>query len=191
MLTPQEIPQNQPKSSVAFIDAGQFRAGVVKQFLKLSDNQKLDWRLFTHLVQASNYYYFDCSPKVPNVMSQKEKFHDFLQSDLKFLLTIVPLKERIRECKSCSAKMEMVEQEGLKIVLAIKAMQLASNKCIDNFYLVSGDADYIPLVNSLRQDFGRKVVVVGWRGGMSKDLEKAANQVIFLEDYANSIISGR
>lgn len=65
--------------------------------------------------------------------------------------------------------------------LCIDVMKtLFTNPNIGKFVLVTGDRDFIPLVNSIRQQ-GKEVIVVGIGGAASTHLAQSADEFIFYE----------
>ncbi len=71
--------------------------------------------------------------------------------------------------------------------LCIDAMKtLYVNTNIAKFVLVTGDRDFIPLVNSIRQ-LGKEVIVVGIGGAASTHLAQSADEFIFYEELIGRI----
>ncbi|HMQ31870.1 MAG TPA: NYN domain-containing protein, partial [Chloroflexaceae bacterium] len=65
--------------------------------------------------------------------------------------------------------------------LCIDAMKtLFTNPNIGRFVLVTGDRDFIPLVNSIRQQ-GKEVYIIGIGGAASTHLAQSADEFVFYE----------
>ncbi|NJK80026.1 MAG: NYN domain-containing protein [Chloroflexaceae bacterium] len=65
--------------------------------------------------------------------------------------------------------------------LCIDAMKtLFTNTNVERFVLVTGDRDFIPLVNSIRQQ-GKEVIIIGIGGAASTHLAQSADEFIFYE----------
>src|SRR5438128_651365 len=65
--------------------------------------------------------------------------------------------------------------------LCIDAMKtLYTNTNIAKFVLATGDRDFIPLVNSIRQQ-GKEVIIIGIGGAASAHLAQSADEFIFYE----------
>src|SRR5690606_25707632 len=65
--------------------------------------------------------------------------------------------------------------------LCIDAMKtLYTNPNIGKFVLATGDRDFIPLVNSIRQQ-GKEVIIIGVGGAASAHLAQSADEFIFYE----------
>jgi len=65
--------------------------------------------------------------------------------------------------------------------LAIDAVDLLYNAPVDAFVIVSGDSDFVPLVNKLRSA-GKIAIGAGRRQGSSPTLVKSCDRYIFLDD---------
>ncbi|GIV97203.1 MAG: hypothetical protein KatS3mg057_1860 [Herpetosiphonaceae bacterium] len=69
--------------------------------------------------------------------------------------------------------------------LCIDAMRtLYSRPNIQRFVLVTGDRDFIPLVNSIRQE-GKEVVIIGIGGAASSHLAQSADEFLFYEQIVD------
>lgn len=65
--------------------------------------------------------------------------------------------------------------------LCVDAMKaLFANDNIARFVLITGDRDFIPLVNSIRQQ-GKEVIVIGIGGAASTHLAQSADEFVFYE----------
>lgn len=71
--------------------------------------------------------------------------------------------------------------------LCIDTMKtLFTNTNIGKFVLVTGDRDFIPLVNSIRQH-GKEVIVIGIGGAASAHLAQCADEFIFYEQLVGKV----
>ncbi len=52
---------------------------------------------------------------------------------------------------------------------------------IDTYILMTGDRDFLRVVNRLRNRLGKRVIIVGVQGAVSQDLQEAADEVVYLE----------
>src|SRR5947207_6534052 len=69
--------------------------------------------------------------------------------------------------------------------LCIDAMKtLFTNTNIAKFVLATGDRDFIPLVNTIRQQ-GKEVIIIGIGGAASAHLAQSADEFIFYESLAD------
>lgn len=70
-------------------------------------------------------------------------------------------------------------KNSVDIHLCIDVMKiLYTRPSIDTFVLVTGDRDFIPLVNSIRQH-GKRVVVIGVGGAAASHLAQSADEFVF------------
>lgn len=74
--------------------------------------------------------------------------------------------------------------------LCIDAMKtLFTNTNISKFVLVTGDRDFIPLVNSIRQQ-GKEVYIIGIGGAASTHLAQSADEFVFYEQLVGRTPGG-
>jgi len=70
-------------------------------------------------------------------------------------------------------------KNSVDIHLCIDVMKvLYSHPSIDTFVLVTGDRDFIPLANTIRQ-YGKKIVVIGVAGAAASHLAQSADEFFF------------
>ena len=55
---------------------------------------------------------------------------------------------------------------------------------IDTYILMTGDRDFLRVVNRLRNRLGKRVIIVGVHGAISQDLQEAADEVLYLDPPA-------
>jgi len=67
---------------------------------------------------------------------------------------------------------------------AMKALFIHTN--VGKYVLVTGDRDFIPLVNSIRQQ-GKEVIVIGIGGAASAHLAQSADEFIFYEQLVGKV----
>ncbi|MCZ6490207.1 MAG: NYN domain-containing protein [Acidobacteria bacterium] len=83
------------------------------------------------------------------------------------------------------------DKNGADINLALDALEMALTKPhIDAFAIVSGDSDFIPLVEKLKQ-YNKAVFIVGGRAFTSTILQKNCREFISYESLLSSGSSGR
>lgn len=76
-------------------------------------------------------------------------------------------------------------KNSVDIHLCIDAMRtLYSQAHIDKFVLVTGDRDFIPLVNAIRQH-GKEVIIIGIGGAASAHLAQSGDEFLFYEQIAD------
>lgn len=72
------------------------------------------------------------------------------------------------------------------IGIAMDAIRLGHK--VDSIVLISGDGDYIPVVNYLQQSLGCLVEVAAFRRTANKELTEMADDFINIEDNARSLL---
>ncbi len=76
-------------------------------------------------------------------------------------------------------------KNSVDIHLCIDAMRtLYTQSHIDKFVLVTGDRDFIPLVNAIRQH-GKEVIIIGIGGAASAHLAQSSDEFLFYEQIAD------
>lgn len=79
-------------------------------------------------------------------------------------------------------------KNSVDIHLVIDAMRtLYNNPNIQIYVLVTGDRDFIPLVNTIRQH-GKRVVVIGVAEAASSHLAQSADEFVFYHQLAEDIV---
>lgn len=79
-------------------------------------------------------------------------------------------------------------KNSVDIHLVIDAMRtLYNNPNIQVYVLVTGDRDFIPLVNTIRQH-GKRVVVIGVAEAASSHLAQSADEFVFYHQLADDIV---
>lgn len=79
-------------------------------------------------------------------------------------------------------------KNSVDIHLVIDAMRtLYNNPNIQIYVLVTGDRDFIPLVNTIRQH-GKRVVVIGVADASSSHLAQSADEFLFYHQLAEDIV---
>ncbi len=70
--------------------------------------------------------------------------------------------------------------------IAMDAIRLGSK--VDSIILVSGDGDYVPVVNYLQQSQGCLVEVLAFGRTTNKELRELADEFINIEDYPDELL---
>jgi len=181
--------------TIAFIDAGQFRPGVVFSRLGLPNGRRFDWDLFNKFLRKIagstllDAHYFDSID--PTTIERQIPFHTFLRNQLAFQLHFSALKEKVRKCPNCSSQYEELEQKGVDVSMTISMLKLAYNNAYDQALLCTGDGDFAPLVSYIRDSLGKRIIVLGWSDGIAPALRDAAYATITLNDYLDEFVGDK
>jgi uncharacterized LabA/DUF88 family protein len=67
------------------------------------------------------------------------------------------------------------------VAITMDVMRAELEMLVDGIYLLSGDADYLPLVREITRTTAKQVYVAAFSSGLAKDLPAAAEQFIDLD----------
>jgi len=181
--------------TVAFIDAGQFRPNIIASRLDLSNGKRFDWQKFKTFLQDKagggliDVHFFDSLDET--TIERQGSFHQFLRNELGFQLHFTELKEKKRECPKCAHSWDEVEQKGVDVSMTVSVMKLAYSNAYDQALLCTGDGDFAPLVEFIRNSLGKRVVVIGWWNGVSPSLRDAAWETLTLNEFRDQLVGDR
>lgn len=139
----------------------------------------------------ANYY-----TALPNEYDMEEKHRNFikiLKKDVKVRVRSVPLLKAYDAPTSSNGGSQDDTQQhhvryskGEDILLASEMVRDAALGRFDCCVLLSGDADFCPVV-SMVQDLGKPVIVAAFHGSLSHQLEMDASEVIYLDEHLDKI----
>ncbi|MCK4968043.1 MAG: NYN domain-containing protein, partial [Candidatus Aenigmarchaeota archaeon] len=69
------------------------------------------------------------------------------------------------------------DQTDVDVYMAVEAIEAIHNKNIDMIAIATRDADFLPVVQTVKKH-GKKIIVIGQNPGFSKGLQRAADIVI-------------
>lgn len=70
---------------------------------------------------------------------------------------------RTAGCDECGAEWNFTEEKGVDVALGVQMVQMALRDEFDTAVLLSGDADFVPVVQTLR-GLGKRCFVASWGG---------------------------
>jgi uncharacterized LabA/DUF88 family protein len=117
------------------------------------------------LMPVRIFYYDAVNPLADKVEEQRA----YLRSVSRLPITHV-VEGEVRQGK------RKFEQKGVDVRLAVDALQAAYRGAVEAIAIVSGDADFIPLVRAIR-DIGPHIFVLGFRTSFASGLAQAADMV--------------
>lgn len=129
---------------------------------------------------AANYY-----TALPNEYDMDEKHKTFLKilkKDVRLRIRSVPLLKTATTSEGITQRYS----KGEDIFLASEMVRDAALNRYDVAILLSGDADFVPAVQTV-QDLGKPVIVVSFHGSLSHVLELEASDVIYLDEHLEKI----
>lgn len=137
---------------------------------------QLAWR--HHVLRATYYTYcVGDDQRIREVSSQIKgmQFGQWRFSPTSSNLSPVVLKKHNRSAK----------RKGVDIRITVEALSHAFRNNADVFLLLSGDGDYVPLVEELRRT-GKQVYVSAFSHGLNTELPQVADQFYLLDGTAFS-----
>ncbi len=178
--------------TIAFIDAGTLRPAIGNNRLGLNiETQRFDWQKFIAWlrslegVEVADCHYYDAIPDNPS--PGLENFHGFLRNELKLRLHFSRLRQKTKKCPHCEKTHTFDEQKGVDVTMALHMVKLAP--FYEQALLISGDGDFEAPVSTLRNDYGRMVTAITWKGVIAPPLRAVCNRVMHLEDYRDEFVS--
>ncbi len=141
---------------------------------------RLIHQMFTDNREKAGAYYFTASPPAGDPV-KIDKYRRFRTALINIGFNVVDKEVRVLQ----DAATGQVKIKGnLDIELVFR--MLTSIASYDEVVLMGGDADYIPIVNHLRNS-GKTVTIVGRRQSVSTDLINSANRFIDLNSIRQRI----
>jgi uncharacterized LabA/DUF88 family protein len=187
-----------PKTAI-FIDYSNVFIHGRKNFGITIDPPKLI-SLLSKLFKVKNLvhsYYF--SSEDPNNQGQKN-FHIKMKK-LGIIVETVELVERPGKvyckncmetiiptnCPNCGEEINIPPHKSKRIDVLLAATLLRSCNTYDEIILVGGDQDFIPIINILRKEEGKKVYIASFKKPLSNELQTEVDDIKILDSYVDKI----
>lgn len=90
-------------------------------------------------------------------------------------------------CKNCGHPTIMPQHKSKRIDILIAQKLLQTSDLYDEAILISGDQDFIPIVDYLRDEKGKKVTIVSFKQSLSLDYLKSSDEIIYLDNQIDEI----
>lgn len=149
---------------------------------------KIDYNKLLKLISGDAYIvyaaYYSALPGDKDIEANHKKFLRVLKKDAKLKVRTVPLHKVSRQTDGVDTSFKT--PKGEDILLTCEMLRGAIMDHYDEAVLVSGDGDFVPVVNMV-QSFGKRVIVVSFQDSFSKALEMEGNQVIILDQHLESL----
>lgn len=166
-----------------FIDGSNFYHG-------LKNNQiptQIDFQKFAQILcagrQLVRVYYFNVALKEetdPEEYRRQRLFFDALGRLEYFDLILGRLEPRERTCPQCHRTTPIFVEKGVDIEIATRMLRLAYNNVYDTAILVSGDGDFAPVVEAVKER-GKHVENSFFSKGWSRLLRDTCDRPIPLD----------
>ncbi len=108
----------------------------------------------------------------------QQRFFSKLHTTKNVNLKLGVLEERYETCAACKKTTRFMIQKGVDVLLAVDMIAKAMKDEYDHGYLVSADADFVPLVEYLRFVLKKKVFCVSPKGSQYGKLSNACDASI-------------
>jgi hypothetical protein len=184
------------------IDAGYMNKA--KQTVRKEGDYDFDYLKLRERVEGGGpkccVYYFNSEPPFPN--EGQDKFNYWLgraPDGPGFTVELYPLKQSSVEKAYCTTCNEFVsvrchvsgdhelsreQQKRVDVALVTRATTLMDR--YDTLLLSSGDGDFLPAVEHIKEK-GKRLELLVFRHGVSNDLQHLANRIEYINDYASEV----
>lgn len=113
----------------------------------------------------------------------------------------VPTSAKKVKCTNCDNRFEDItclkcnklfriftpEEKGVDVGIAIDMITQASKGIYETAVLIGGDKDHLEVVETVKNDFGKRVEVVNFTNRTSAELRRKADKFVPLENYMKQI----
>ncbi len=109
----------------------------------------------SHIIEEIRYYTADVTWRGADVQNRQRAYVDALQGHSSGLLKPRRGKFKIKVwmCPSCGKKIQRREEKETDVNIAIDMLSIAHQNTFDTFCLLSGDTDFVPVLEHIRQNF--------------------------------------
>lgn len=90
-------------------------------------------------------------------------------------------------CEKCGHPTILPRHKSKRIDILIALKILQTSDLYDEAILVSGDQDFIPIIDYLRNEKGKKVKIASFRGPFSYEYLKHSDEIIYLDNHVDEI----
>ena len=104
-----------------------------------------------------------------------------------FQVHILPLRDVIFYCPKCRERTRKQIIDGVETKVISLMLKLAFQDKFDLLILLAGDPIYVETIRYLKDELKRKVVISGFEGAVSLDLQSASDFVIWIDKFYDKI----
>lgn len=90
-------------------------------------------------------------------------------------------------CEKCGNPTILPRHKSKRIDILIAQKLLQTSDLYNEAILISGDQDFIPIIDYLRDDKGKKVTIASFRETLSDEYLKSSDKIIYLDDHIDEI----
>ncbi len=188
-----------------YIDGSNLFHGLQERLSRGLTNRIDYQKLVEEVVGGREYlranYYGSYPPSAPQ--SQFDFFDKLSMSgfEVKKFPLKVPTQPRKIKCIGCKEKFDKItcplckkefydqrpEEKGVDVAIAIDMVGGAAKETYNTAILIGGDKDHLGVVDSVKNEFGKRVEVVNFSTRTSKELIRKADKFVPLENLMGRI----
>ncbi|MEK7394500.1 MAG: NYN domain-containing protein [Fibrobacterota bacterium] len=110
----------------------------------------------------------------------QQSYHSWLKTVTGPKLEVVIKNTKAKTCDSCGRSVFV--EKGVDIAIVTQAIKHAQKDNYDTLVLVNGDADLLDALLYIRDELGKKIVIVGDLDSISTDIQAISDEVISVSD---------
>ena len=130
-------------------------------------------------------YYLNSTPNPPT--DAQDAFHTWLKGapprGPHMRVQLYKLKNQHNECPQCRHSFDRKIQKGVDVGIATLVLKLATQQKYDLLVLSAGDGDFEDSIDYAKSELNKQIVIAGYDGSVSTDLQSYADRVIWLDAY--------
>lgn len=152
-------------------------------------NVRIDYRKLRNLLideddHLASCTYYTALPPEYEMEDKHRAFLKLLKKELRIRVRSVPL---MKIPLAASENGYERYAKGEDIMLACDVIRGAMQNTYDTAVIVSGDGDFVPLLQQVQDIHGKAVQIVAFRSALSQALEMEASSVVYLDDHLDKI----
>jgi len=164
-----------------FIDGKNFYSG----WRDMAAGRKIDFSLLAKWLcnevsgtsfVAAHYYtgVEEEANELPETQGKLNKFLSFIQNQRGFFVKRFPRKQHSMKCGHCHGDLSFTREKEVDTTMVADMVRMAAMNTFDIAILLSGDADYIPAIESINM-LGKQAWIASWDGsGLSSRIREVA-----------------
>lgn len=163
-----------------FIDAGYLRR-VITDVLEPFVGQKLEinWSAVKVKCSAQRVFYYDCIDEIKRDNENQKQYEERLKNQHETIDYIREQDSYHVRLGTISGNAKRRRQNEVDVLLAVDMLMHSHNKNMNTAFLLAGDLDFKPVVDSLIQ-LGTRVSIVCHKRNTSKKLAYSADSRLYL-----------
>lgn len=110
----------------------------------------------------------------------QQAYHSWLKSVTGPKLEVVVKSTKPKTCDSCGRSVFV--EKGVDIAIVTQAIKHAQKDNYDALVLVNGDADLLDALLYIRDELGKKIIIVGDLDSISTEIQAMSDQVVSVSD---------